>query len=141
MFWPQIISICLKRGKQGQPGLRRRAIASRSLLVMLKFDGKAVAAALCAASAAFLPLGVQAQAAVGPHADLCKNNASAVLVPGVGWKSRTGNVRIQLYAKNPGTFLDKGQWLERIAVPVTGNGPVKDRNSTRPNYSPSCPRR
>src|SRR3546814_6981459 len=76
MFWPQIISICLKRGKQGQPGLRRRAIASRSLLVMLKFDGKAVAAALCAASAAFLPLGVQAQAAVGPHADLCKNNRS-----------------------------------------------------------------
>src|SRR3546814_930307 len=78
------------------PGLRRRAIASRSLLVMLKFDGKAVAAALCAASAAFLPLGVQAQAAVGPHADLCKNNASAVLVEVVGLKSRTGNVRIQL---------------------------------------------
>src|SRR3546814_13481728 len=93
MFWPQIISICLKRGKQGQPGLRRRAIASRSLLVMLKFDGKAVAAALCAASAAFLPLGVQAQAAVGPHADLCKNNASAVLVEVVGVKSRTGTVR------------------------------------------------
>ncbi|HEY9580254.1 MAG TPA: DUF2141 domain-containing protein [Rhizorhapis sp.] len=91
---------------------------------MLKFDGKAVAAALCAASAAFLPLGVQAQAAVGPHADLCKNNASAVLVEVVGLKSRTGNVRIQLYANNPGTFLEKGKWLERIQVPVTGNGPM-----------------
>src|SRR3546814_10370797 len=78
-------------------------------LVMLKFDGKAVAAARFAASAAFLPLGVQAQAAVGPHADLCKNNASAVLVEVVGLKSRTGNVRIQLYANNPGTFLEKGK--------------------------------
>src|SRR3546814_12383360 len=73
MFWPQIISICLKRGKQGQPGLRRRAIASRSLLVMLKFDGKAVAAALCSASAAFLPLGVHAQSVVGTHADLVRS--------------------------------------------------------------------
>src|SRR3546814_7907727 len=95
---------------------------------MLKFDGKAVAAALCAASAAFLPLGVQAQAAVGPHADLCKNNASAVLVEVVGLKSRTGNVRIQLYANNPGTFLEKGKWLERIQVPVTGNGPMNVRS-------------
>src|SRR3546814_15699341 len=94
MFWPQIISICLKRGKQGQPGLRRRAIASRSLLVMLKFDGKAVAAALCAASAAFVPLGVQAQAAVRPHDDLCKNKARAVLVAGLGLISRTGIVRV-----------------------------------------------
>src|SRR3546814_19734565 len=42
----------------------------------------------------------------------------------VGLKSRTGNVRIQLYANNPGTFLEKGKWLERIQVPVTGNGPM-----------------
>src|SRR3546814_20122204 len=121
MFWPQIISICLKRGKQGQPGLRRRAIASRSLLVMLKFDGKAVAAALCAASAAFLPLGVQAQAAVGPHADLCKNNASAVLVAVVGLQSRNGNVRIQLYANNPGPFHETRKRLEHTKGPLTPN--------------------
>src|SRR3546814_18237564 len=64
------------------------------------------------------------RSSVGPHADLCKNNASAGLVEFVGLKSRTGNVRIQLYANNPGTFLEKGKWLERIQVPVTGNGPM-----------------
>src|SRR3546814_4960339 len=27
-------------------------------------------------------------------------------------------------SNNPGTFLEKGKWLARIQVPVTGNGPM-----------------
>lgn len=92
---------------------------------MLKFDGKAVGAALFAVSTAFLPLGVQAQAAaLGPHADLCNGNGSAALVQIDGFKSRTGNVRVQLYANNPSTFLEKGEYLQRVDVPVTRSGPM-----------------
>ncbi|MBK5265522.1 MAG: DUF2141 domain-containing protein [Alphaproteobacteria bacterium] len=100
----------------------RRAIASRSVLVMLKFDGKGVGAVLFTASAAFLPFGAHAEAALGPQASLCNANTSAVLVQIEGFKSRTGNVRVQLYSNNPGRFLEKGEYLERIELPVTSGG-------------------
>lgn len=89
---------------------------------MLKFDGKAVGAVLCAVTAAFLPFGAGAQAALGPDADVCESNGSAVLVQIEGFKARTGKVRVQLYANNARTFLEKGKYLERIEVPVTPNG-------------------
>ncbi|MCF8706524.1 DUF2141 domain-containing protein [Rhizorhapis sp. SPR117] len=89
---------------------------------MLKFNGKGVGAVLLAAAATFLPFGVHAEAALGPQADLCNTNASAVLVQIEGIKSRTGNIRVQLYSNNPKTFLEKGEYLERIELPVTPNG-------------------
>lgn len=92
---------------------------------MLKFDGKAVGAVLFAATAAFLPLGAGAQAALGPNADICESNGSALLVQVEGFKARTGRVRVQLYANNPSTFLEKGKYLERIDVPVSPNGQLK----------------
>lgn len=92
---------------------------------MFKFDGKAVAAALFAATAAFSPLGAAAQAAaIGPHADVCESNGSAMLVQVEGLKARTGKIRVQLYASNPSTFLEKGKYLERIEIPVTSSGPL-----------------
>lgn len=89
---------------------------------MLKFDGKTVVAALFAAAAAFSPLGVQAEAALGTRPELCNGNGSAVLVQVDGLKSRTGNIRVQLYTSNPNTFLEKGAYLERVDVPVTRSG-------------------
>ena len=92
---------------------------------MLKLDGKAVVAALFTATAAFLPLGAGAQAALGPNADVCESNGSAMLVQVEGFKARTGKVRVQLYASNAHTFLEKGKYLERIEVPVSSNGQMK----------------
>jgi uncharacterized protein (DUF2141 family) len=67
-----------------------------------------------------------AQAALGPHAAACRSNANgpAVLVTVYGFKQRTGNVRVQLYRANS-EFLEKGRWLERIDLPVTGSGPMR----------------
>lgn len=63
-----------------------------------------------------------AQAALGPQAASCEKNASAVLVHVNGFKSRTGVLRVQLYAANPRTFLEKKKYLERVELPVTRQG-------------------
>lgn len=66
-----------------------------------------------------------AQGAVGPQAALCEKNASAVLVHINGFKARTGVLRVQLYAANPATFLEKRQYVERIEVPVSRTGEMQ----------------
>ena len=80
---------------------------------MLNFTERSVVATVSAALAVFLPLGAEA-AAIGPHAALCDAGGSAVLVQVDGLKSRTGTIRVQLYASNRDTFLEKGEWLERV---------------------------
>ncbi|WP_336965733.1 DUF2141 domain-containing protein [Sphingobium aquiterrae] len=63
-----------------------------------------------------------AGAALGPQAAACDRNGAAVLVHVDGFKARTGILRVQLYAANERTFLEKRQYLERIEVPVTRSG-------------------
>lgn len=63
-----------------------------------------------------------ASATLGPHAARCDNGEASVIVNVTGFRERTGNLRIQLYAANPQTFLERGRWLQRIDVPVTRSG-------------------
>jgi uncharacterized protein (DUF2141 family) len=57
----------------------------------------------------------------GPDAEACKvNNAgTAVIIKVSNFKALRGSLRIQSY-KDPETFLDKGAFIRRIDVPVTG---------------------
>lgn len=67
-----------------------------------------------------------AQAALGPDAASCRPGASepAFLVNVDGFKNRDGRVRVQLYPANS-KFLQKGEWLRRIDLPVTRSGPMR----------------
>jgi uncharacterized protein (DUF2141 family) len=88
---------------------------------MLKFSGLPKVATLVALALAGAPVSAGA-AALGPQADVCDRNGSAVLVHVEGFKVRTGILRVQLYEANPKTFLEKKQYLDRIEVPVTKGG-------------------
>lgn len=65
-----------------------------------------------------------AQAAIGPDAAACRAgvDASAVLVRVMGFKARTGTLRVQAYGDDPGDFLAKGRKLKRIDLPVSRAG-------------------
>ncbi len=83
----------------------------------------AMATGFATALAASLAAPVAAQAtALGPAAARCNSNATAVLVDVSGFKARTGTLRVQIYAANNKTFLEKGKWLERVDLPVTRAG-------------------
>jgi uncharacterized protein (DUF2141 family) len=77
-------------------------------------------------AAFFVVAPAAAQAALGPDAASCRTGARepAVLVNVDGFKNRDGRVRVQLYPANS-HFLEKGKWLRRIDLPVTGSGPMK----------------
>jgi uncharacterized protein (DUF2141 family) len=80
----------------------------------------AVVAALGAAIAAAPAL---AQDILGPEAAACRaGDGPAALVRVHGFKDRTGKLRVQLYGGDPEAFLEKGQKLKRIEVPVTPAG-------------------
>jgi uncharacterized protein (DUF2141 family) len=72
------------------------------------------------------PGGSAQAAAIGPDAALCRPgvDAAAVLVRVVGFKARTGTLRVQVYGDDPAEFLAKGRKLKRIDLPVTGSGPM-----------------
>ncbi len=90
---------------------------------MLNFSGPVRFATLIGvASASLMSPMPTAAAALGPQAQVCDNNGSAVLVEVDGFKTRTGVLRVQLYEANPKTFLEKRQYLERIELPVTRSG-------------------
>ena len=88
---------------------------------MLKLSGVLVAGLL-----ALVGPGVGAQAAIGPDAPTCRPGAetSAVLVRVMGFKARTGMLRVQAYGDVPEDFLAKGRKLKRIDLPVTAAGPM-----------------
>lgn len=67
-------------------------------------------------------LTTSAAATLGPHAARCDNGEASVIVSVTGFRERTGTVRVQLYAANPRTFLERRQWLQRIDLPVTRSG-------------------
>jgi uncharacterized protein (DUF2141 family) len=86
---------------------------------MLNFPGLPKLAMVMALGAAAVPASA---AALGPQAQVCDRNGAAVLVKVDGFKTRTGVLRVQLYAADPKTFLEKKQYLERIELPVTRSG-------------------
>ena len=65
-----------------------------------------------------MPLTPAAAAPVGPHAAVCEAGNRSVTVRVTGLRVRTGRVRVQLYAANPSTFLERGRWLQRVDVPA-----------------------
>lgn len=46
----------------------------------------------------------------------------AILVQVTGFKTRTGNLRVQAYGPDPAYFLKKGKWITRVDLPVTRAG-------------------
>lgn len=59
---------------------------------------------------------------LGPHAARCDGGEASVIVNVTGFRVRSGSVRVQLYAANPRTFLERRAWLQRIDVPMTRSG-------------------
>lgn len=90
---------------------------------MSKLTGPAAAAALALIAPA---VGAQAEV-LGRDAAVCRpgSDVPAVLVKVEGFKSRTGNVRVQVYGSNPADFLAKGRKVRRVDVPVTPAGPMQ----------------
>ena len=86
---------------------------------MLKILARAGLAALAIAAPA-LPAAAQ----MGADAGACRAGQPAILVNVVGLKQRTGNIRVALYG-NPNTFLQRGQTMRKVNVPVTANGPMR----------------
>jgi uncharacterized protein (DUF2141 family) len=68
------------------------------------------------------PMVPAAAAPVGPHAAVCEAGGRSVTVRVTGFRVRTGRVRVQLYAANASTFLERGRWLQRVDVPAAGSG-------------------
>lgn len=67
------------------------------------------------------PMVPAAAAPVGPHAAVCEAGGRSVTVRVTGFRVRTGRVRVQLYAANPSTFLERGRWLQRVDVPANAS--------------------
>jgi uncharacterized protein (DUF2141 family) len=64
-----------------------------------------------------------AQAALGPDAAACRSGAGpAILVNVNGFKARTGNIRVNVYGSDAAKFLQRGQYVRRIDLPVTRSG-------------------
>lgn len=84
---------------------------------MLKLTGVATLCLSAAAIALATPLSAQA-APVGPHAEACDHGGAAVIARVSGLKKQSGTIRVQLYADNQATFLEKRQYLKRVDVPV-----------------------
>ena len=86
---------------------------------MLKSTAKAaglIAIALAAQTGA-------AQAALGPDAARCRaGDGPALLVNVDGFKARTGNLRVNVYGSDPEAFLERGRYVRRIDLRVTGSG-------------------
>ena len=61
-------------------------------------------------------------APVGPFAAACETGEPAMLVHVVGFKARTGVVRVQSYGGDPDHYFDKGSYLKRIELRVPPAG-------------------
>lgn len=67
-----------------------------------------------------LPGSAQADGAVAA----CTPGKSAALLTIRGFKSDVGMVRAQAYGSDPGEFLAKGKWIERVEAPRNGKDPM-----------------
>lgn len=63
-----------------------------------------------------------ANAAIGPYAAKCKAGTPSIVARVYGFKARSGIIRVQLYANNSSTYLEKGKYLSRIDVRVPASG-------------------
>jgi len=79
------------------------------------------AGAAMLAAAMVLPAAARA-APVGPFAAACVAGEPAMLVHVVGFKQRTGVVRVQSYGGDPARYFDKGSYLQRIELRVPAAG-------------------
>jgi len=86
-------------------------------MLKLTATGAALALALAAAPGA-------AQA-MGPDAAACRAGGNGILVTIEGFRARTGNVRVALYGSDPAAFLERGQTLRKIDLPVSRGGPMR----------------
>jgi uncharacterized protein (DUF2141 family) len=80
------------------------------------------APALCALALVATPGAAQA---MGPDAAACRAGGTGILVTVDGFKARTGNVRVALYGSDPARFLERGQTIRKIDLPVTRAGPMR----------------
>ena len=87
--------------------------------MIAKFPTRAALGALALAAFA-----APAQAQLGADAGACRAGQPSILVNIVGLNQRTGNIRVALYG-NPNTFLERGQTMRKINVPVTQSGPMR----------------
>jgi uncharacterized protein (DUF2141 family) len=79
------------------------------------------AGAVMLAALVALPAAVRAVPA-GPFAQACTAGQPAMLVHVVGFKQRTGVVRVQSYGGDPDHYFDKGSYLKRIELRVPPAG-------------------
>ena len=79
-------------------------------------------AGLAAAGLFAAGVATPAAASIGPHAARCDAGESSVIVNVTGFRERTGTVRVQLYAANQRTYLERRQWLVRVDLPVSRSG-------------------
>ena len=64
-----------------------------------------------------------AQAALGPDAAACRSGSGpAILVNVNGFKARSGNIRVNVYGGDPAKFLERGQYVRQVNLPVTRGG-------------------
>ena len=73
---------------------------------------------------ALAALATPAAAQLGADAGACRAGQPSILVNVIGLSQRTGNIRVALYG-NPSTFLERGQTMRTINVPVTPGGPMR----------------
>jgi uncharacterized protein (DUF2141 family) len=78
--------------------------------------GIAIAGVLSSVPATAAPL--------ASHAGGCARGGggSALLVQVGGFKARRGMLRVQTYGGDPGSFFEKGAYIDRIEVPVPASG-------------------
>ncbi len=69
-------------------------------------------------------MGAATAAPAGPYAARCEGNPAepAMLVHIVGFKARTGTVRVQSYGGDPARYFDKDTYLKRVDLRVPAAG-------------------
>lgn len=84
------------------------------------------ALSLLPACAVAAMMGTATAAPAGPFAARCAGNVAepAMLVHIVGFKARTGTIRVQSYGGDPDHFFDKGTYLKRVDLRVPAAGPL-----------------
>ncbi|MHB9879459.1 DUF2141 domain-containing protein [Pacificimonas sp. ICDLI1SI03] len=107
------------------PRIRIRKVGEEEIL---RFYGKLVplylASAALAAAQPAMSQAATAKREMPNTPSACYSNAKepAALVRVTGFKDRAGQVRIQLYPDDPDKFLEGGEWIRRVDVPVSKSG-------------------
>ncbi|MEO0499128.1 MAG: DUF2141 domain-containing protein [Pseudomonadota bacterium] len=100
---------------QVRPGTARLSTVLAAAIAGSLFGGVAIAGEANAAAPTRI---------LGPDPAACNADAAspAALIRVAGFKDREGQVRVQLYPDDPDKFLEGGEWIQRVDVPVTSAG-------------------